>query len=68
MTQVTEPQTVGGYFKPIAQAPLGGNDTITMDQARIVALAYALGGVILGSVGARKRAEKGAEPFAKVFF
>lgn len=68
MTQVTDPQTVGGYIKPITKAPLGGNDTITMDQARIVALAYAVGGVILGSVGARKRAENGDKPYAKVFF
>lgn len=68
MTEVTAPKAVGGYIKPITQAPLGGKDTITMDQARIVALAYAVGGVVLGSVVARQRAAGGAEPFAKVFF
>lgn len=69
MTEVTTtPEAVGGYIKPITQAPFGGSDTITLDQARIVALAYAAGGIVLGSVVARKRAESGAEPFAKVFF
>lgn len=68
MTEVTVPAAVGGYIKPITKAPFGGKDTITMNQARIVALAYAAGGVALGSVVARERAADGEKPFLKVFF
>lgn len=62
-----ESKTVGGYINPILKAPMGGKDTIDMDQARIVAVAYAAAGVAVGSVVARDRQRAGKEPFLKVF-
>lgn len=70
MTEVvnTTPEAVRGYLKPILKAPLGGKDTIDMDQARIVAVAYAAAGAALGSVIGRQRQAAGKEPVLKVFF
>lgn len=70
MTELAQPtsETVGGYLKPILKAPLGGSDTIDMNQARLVAVAYAAAGTALGSVMGRKRQASGKEPVLKVFF
>lgn len=64
----TTPETVGGYFQPILKAPFGGSDTIDMNQARIVAAAYAAAGAALGSVIGRQRQAAGKDPVLKVFF
>lgn len=64
----TTPEAVGGYMKPILKAPFGGKDTIDMDQARIVAVAYAAAGAALGSVIGRQRQAAGKAPVLKVFF
>lgn len=70
MTEVvqTTPETVGGYIQPILKAPFGGSDTIDMNQARVVAVAYAAAGAALGSVIGRQRQADGKEPVLKVFF
>lgn len=69
MTEVVQtPETVNGYLKPILKAPLGGSDTIDMNQARVVAVAYAAAGAALGSVVGRNRQAAGKDPVLKVFF
>lgn len=64
----TTPENIGGYFQSIVKAPFGGSDTINMDQARIVAVAYATAGAALGSVVGRQRQTAGKDPVLKVFF
>lgn len=43
-------------------------DTITTSDARNVLLAGVIGGLVGGGYIGRKRAEAGAEPYAKIFF
>lgn len=59
---------IAGNIKPILGALLGGEDTITMDQARYVAVAYAAAAAVGASIVTRTRVAKGKDPILTVLF
>lgn len=69
MTEEVTPGALTGHLNTVLAIVNGnGDDTMTVNQARLVFAVGGIAGAALGSVVARKRQAAGKDPYGKVFF